>query len=240
MEIEIIDPQQYFDKLKESKKEMSYEKLNSGYSHCYNLLEKSLRSGQYKAAEKLMFHMETIQKEHKLLDMGINIYMLRDTVEECIKKVEKQTVKIIELYRYEREIPDEIVEVVEKTKGIFDHFLIVFTDYTGEVEKQVVDERRKKDPIIFGIFGQGDTKSERLYFLGDWEDEYCDLTLNKLIAGFSEKPVLNYTDTPKTIDEFKAEFNKINPATLISYFFDGPTVVKPKSFLRRLLNRFLL
>lgn len=30
MEIEIIDPQQYFDKLKESKKEMSCEKLNSG------------------------------------------------------------------------------------------------------------------------------------------------------------------------------------------------------------------
>jgi hypothetical protein len=86
-----------------------------------------------------------------------------------------------------REVPDELVDVVDKTKDIFDQFYVVFTDYTGKEERKVEKERRDKDPILFGVFKNNTTVSDRFYFLGDWVDEYCDLTLDKMVEQYKEK-----------------------------------------------------
>ena len=45
------------------------------------------------------------------------------------------------------------------------------------------ESKPEKDPIIFGAFiqrGKDVLMSERLYYIADWIDEYCDLTLEKL------------------------------------------------------------
>ncbi|MCD3340325.1 hypothetical protein G8T81_14565, partial [Clostridium botulinum C/D] len=103
-------------------------------------------------------------------------FIYRDDVEEYIDNIAKDVVKLIELERYEREIPDEIVEVIKQTKGKFDQLYILFTDYTGKMERQVEKERREKDPILFGTFQDEKSRAviDRFYFLGDWVDEYCD------------------------------------------------------------------
>ena len=49
--------------------------------------------------------------------------------------------KIIELENYEREIPDEVVAVIAQVKDKFDQLYIVFTDYTGKVERQIEKEK---------------------------------------------------------------------------------------------------
>lgn len=83
--------------------------------------------------EKLLFHLECIEKEREIVSMGINTFVYRDDIEYYINNVASDIVKIIELERYEREIPDEIVEVIAKVKDKFDQLYIVFTDYTGGV-----------------------------------------------------------------------------------------------------------
>lgn len=84
--------------------------------------------------------------------MGITTFIYRDDIEEYIDNIAKDTVKIIELENYEREIPDEIVAIIEQVKDKFDQLYVLFTDYTGKVERQVEKERRQKDPILFGTF----------------------------------------------------------------------------------------
>ena len=86
-----------------------------------------------------------------------------------------------------REVPDELVEVIERTKDFFDEFYVIFTDYTGKEERKVEKERRDKDPILFGVFKNSSNVADRFYFLGDWVDEYCDLTLDKLIEEYTDK-----------------------------------------------------
>lgn len=115
--------------------------------------------------------------------MGITTFVYRDDIEFYINNVASDVVKIIDIENYEREIPDEIVDVISKVKDKFDQLYIVFTDYTGAVERQVAQERRQKDPILFGTFQEGSTRSviDRFYYLGDWIDEYCDLTLDKMV-----------------------------------------------------------
>ena len=199
-----ITPSQYFEHLKNAKKTITTDALKESYGVFMKLAEKYDALGQTKSLEKLTFLADTLQKEEKLIEMGITTYVYKDTVEDYIENVADQTVKIVELSRYMREIPDELVETVTKTKGLFNELYVVFTDYTGKEERKVEKERRDKDPILFGVFKNGTTVSDRFYFLGDWVDEYCDLTLDKMIEEYKNKkgvsPV-NETKIPKDSEE---------------------------------------
>ena len=147
-----LTPQQYFEEMKDRKHHITDAELVKVYDNCLDLLNKYKITGQQKGMRKLMFHLECIEKEREIVKMGINTFIYRDDIEEYIDSVAKDTVKIIELENYEREIPDEIVELVAAVKDKFDQLYVVFTDYTGKVERQVEKERREKDPILFGSF----------------------------------------------------------------------------------------
>ncbi len=141
-----------------------------------------------------MFLLECIEKERNVIELGIDTFVYKEDIEKYIDDISKNTVKIIELENYEREIPDEIVEIIEKTKDIFDKMYVLFTDYTGKITKEISKERRDKDPILFGVFSDEKSRAivDRFYYLGDWEDEYCDLTLEKMINDYKKKEDKTY------------------------------------------------
>lgn len=219
-----LTPQQYFEQVKERKHNITDEELVKVYDNCLELLNKYKITGQKKGMRKLMFHLECIEKEREIVKMGINTFIYRDDIEEYIDTVAKDTVKIIELENYEREIPDEIVEVIAATKDKFDQLYVVFTDYTGKVERQIEKERRDKDPILFGTFQNQSNRTviDRFYYLGDWEDEYCDLTLDKMVnetekAG--KRNIVKTISTPRDIEELKEQLgglSEINGNFIIS------------------------
>ena len=199
-----ITPSQYFDYLKDAKQNITNEQLKDSYGVFLKLGEKYTKIGQKESLKKLCFLANTLIKEEKLIELGVTTYVYKDTIEDYIENVASKTVKIVELSRYMREVPDELVEVIEKTREIFDEFYVVFTDYTGKEERKVEKERRDKDPILFGCFKNDRNVGDRFYFLGDWVDEYCDLTLDKMIDEYkSDKgytPVLT-EKIPSTSEE---------------------------------------
>lgn len=205
----------YFDMVKENKKKITDEDLLKAYENAEILLQKAMITNQVNASKKLVFHLETIEKERELVKMGIDTFVYKDHIEEFIDNVSKNTVKVIELERYEREIPDEIVDIISKTSHLFDRLYVVFTDYTGKIEKQAIEERRKeKDPILFGTFQDKKNKviMDRFYFLGDWEDEYCDLTLDKMVVemkSVANEDILRKISTPLTLDEIKRQLKTL-------------------------------
>lgn len=204
MEKENITPSQYFDFIKDAKNNITTEKLKESYDVFVKLGEKYSKLGQRESLKKLCFLADTMVKEEKLIEMGINTYVYKDVIEDYIEHVADKTVKIVELSRYMREIPDELVETIEKTKEIFDEMYVVFTDYTGKEERKVEKERRDKDPILFGVFKNSTNVSDRFYFLGDWVDEYCDLTLDKMVEQYESKkgysPAIT-TEIPTTSED---------------------------------------
>ena len=203
----IITPSQYFDYLKGAKNVITTDALKSSYDVFLKLAEKYNKLGQVESMKKLSFLADTLLKEEKLIEMGINTYVYKDVIEDYIENVADKTVKIVELSRYMREVPDELVDTIEKVKDIFDEFYVVFTDYTGKEERKVKKERRDKDPILFGVFKNRTNVSDRFYFLGDWVDEYCDLTLDKMIEQYKEakgkSPAIT-TEIPKNSEELIA------------------------------------
>lgn len=187
VEEEKITPSQYFDYIKEAKNVITTDALKNSYDTFIALAKKYQRLGQVESMKKLCFLADVLTKEEKLIEMGVNTFIYKDVIEDYIENVAQKTVKIVELSRYMREVPDELVEVIERTKDFFDEFYVIFTDYTGKEERKVEKERRDKDPILFGVFKNSSNVADRFYFLGDWVDEYCDLTLDKLIEEYTEK-----------------------------------------------------
>src|SRR5699024_9424503 len=89
-----------------------------------------------------------------------------------------------------------------------------FTDYTGKIERQVEKERIEKDPILFGTFQDKNSQTviDRFYFLGDWEDEYCDLTLDKMVNKMKKNTgndIEMNISTPKDIEELKCQLRRL-------------------------------
>ena len=209
-----MSPQEYFNVVKEKKHSIDDEQLKAIYDNCLELLNKYVTAGQIRGAEKLMFHISCIEKEREIVKMGITTFVYRDDIEFYISNVASDVVKIIDIESYEREIPDEIVEIIGRVKGKFDQLYIVFTDYTGTVERQVEQERRQKDPILFGTFQNGSTRSviDRFYYLGDWIDEYCDLTLDKMVnetKNVGKRNIVRTIKTPEDIAELKEQLKSI-------------------------------
>lgn len=211
-ELELLTPENYFDYVKSKKHEMTVENLEEFRKNAIYLLEKYKKTNQIYAMKKLMFIVNSIEKERIAIENGITQYVYLEDIEEFISNVSSKVVKIIDLENYPREIPDEIIEKYESIKNCFDKFYVVFTDYTGEIEKKVEKERRDKDPILFGTFVDTDRKelSERFYYIGDWIDDYCDLTLEKLVFEMKEnvnKDILHTSSIPFDLDELRGELD---------------------------------
>ena len=231
-----MTPYQYFQFVKSKVNEMNDENLNKLYSISSELLEKYKKTGQVKAAKKLAFHIKSILKEKEIIDLGITKFVYRDDIENYIDNIAKDVIKIIELKNYPREIPDELVETIEKTKDIFDEMYVLFTDYTGEVEKKVEKER---DPILFGSFIDRavDEMSQRMYYLGDWIDEYCDLTLDKLVSQ-TNKSIVKEISIPNDTNELINQLNKIQELNNEEFRMTSD-VIKPHKFslVNKIINK---
>ena len=209
----MLNPQQYFDVMKEKKNTVTSEDLKKIYDNCLELANKYRITGQIRGLRKILFCMESIEKEQKLVDMGITTFIYKDDIDFYIDSVansrnrNEKPIKIIELERYEREIPDEIVEVIDKTKELFDQMYIVYTDYTGKEERKIEAERKQKDPILFGTFQNKEKKVciDRFYYLGDWVDEFCDLTLDKMVNETEKlgRNIVRTINTPKDVEELR-------------------------------------
>lgn len=189
-----VEPVEYFKILKSKLQKTEQQALENQLSTIATQLIAANKIGQKTFLHRLAFARQTIIKEQTLLALGYDTYVYREDVKAFLDKVTpKNSIKIIELDRYPRAIPLDILEKLDalKQQEIFDEFCVVFTDLTNEVyqtpeEKEFV--ARNRDPIIFGFFKHQKTglKHDRFYFIADWEDEHCDLTFTKMVERMAE------------------------------------------------------
>ena len=184
---EPLTPAEYFEKVKAKIQDETPENIKLLYDTAIKQLKKFQITGQKAAAKELYAKCLHFEKEFRLIEKGFTKYVRRSDIEDYIDNVADECVVVIEMRNYERDIPDDIIEKVSETMEIFDEFYIIFTDYTGEKRAKVAKEKRDKDPFLFGnIFIDGKV-SPKMYFIGDWIDEFCDLTLDKMIESISKK-----------------------------------------------------
>ena len=88
--------------------------------------------------------------------------------------------KITYIKNFIKPIPKEVSDKRKESEDlcVFDNYVIMHYDYNNTATKDTKEEiEKKKDPILFGVI----SGSKKLYYIADWIDDYCDLTLEKFI-----------------------------------------------------------
>lgn len=183
----VLTPAEYFEEVKSRIKDETPENVALLFNTTLTKLQKYKITGQKKAAKLLYAKALYLEKEYNLLTHGVTKYVLRSDVEQYIQNIANDCVVLIELENYERDIPDDICEKVASVADYVDKFFVCFTDYTGETRSKVAQEKREKDPILFASIFEDGRVSPKLYFIGDWVDDYCDLTLDRMIGEIAKK-----------------------------------------------------
>lgn len=221
-------PDEIFKRLKANKHAASEEDLNDYKSNLEVLASEFIKTGQYKSLEKVAFLIKCVEDEKKLVSLGINQYVFRDDIDEFLSRrdIEESSIRLIELSDYPRRIPADIQEKILKTKDVFSHMYVMFTDYTGNVTKNHMREKeiekKDKDPILFGTFQTTSSElstflggkdvveriptrllNDKFYVVGDWVDEYCDLTLDKFVALSGKDDIVSDIKEPATLDDIQ-------------------------------------
>lgn len=111
-----LDPQDYFEYIKGMKEKMTDEFLDNLHKIITKQIGKAMVTGQNLQARRLAYSLGVIKKEHELVKRGVDVYVLRETIEKFINEVADKAVKVVDLEFYPREIPDAIFEKVQELK----------------------------------------------------------------------------------------------------------------------------
>ena len=173
-----IDIAEFFTNIKLLSKE-SAVKYRDRVSNYLQALRNAKMAGQTALLETLLREM-IANKYESLLDAEGFYYAVREEdVVRFAKKTEKG-LKLSYIQNFGRPIPEDVVKTLTKANQleVFDNYVVLYYDPKGDIYKETEKQRaRRKDPILFGVI----SGSNKLYYIGDWIDEYCDLTLEKFV-----------------------------------------------------------
>lgn len=136
-------------------------------------------SGQTALKEQLVRDMVVNKYESVLYANDLYYVVTEDQVVNFVKKTEKG-VRLTYVKNYMRIIPPEVVQKIEEANKfeIFDNYAILHYDPEAKAYAETIEETKKRmDPILFGLI----RGSHKLYYITDWIDEFCDLTLDKFV-----------------------------------------------------------
>lgn len=178
-----ISPDVFFQKLKKTKKEIQI--IDGILDKYFKQIEQAEKLGQTALVERMKDDIEVVKAEALAVVCGVKEYLTQSQIDKLLKKSTKN-IEITPIKNFVRPIPGKLVSIKEKldTEKVFAEYVVMHYDPKKENTELTKKEKdRKKDPIMFGII----KGSRNFYFIGDWTDEYCDLTLKEAVAVIEEK-----------------------------------------------------
>lgn len=215
----LVTPAEYFEYVKSKKNTTNIESLDNLYKMLLEKIKKYELLGQTHALKKTLLYLNMVEAEMKIYEAGFRQFVLRTDIEKYIQSISDKSIAIIDLPHYHGEIPDDKMDIIIKAKEVFglNELYVIFTDYTKENTKHVAKERREKDPILFGAITYDNTVMDKLYFVCDWVDPYCDLTFSKMLEEFSKskeyenKEVAHEIPSRESIEDLRKEYDLLTP-----------------------------
>ena len=185
-----MDAFKFFSLVKASSKE-SVAVYKDRVSKYLTALHNATNIGQTALQEELIRGLITNRYESVLYAEGCYYAVTEEQVAKFASQCEKG-LKLSYLKNFSRPIPQEVIDKIAKMNEleVFDNYVILYYDPEGTVYKETArEEAKRRDPIIFGVIAG----SKKLYYVADWIDEYCDLTLDAFVDSLGiEKEDLHF------------------------------------------------
>ncbi len=150
---------------------------------------KAVDNGQEALGEKIMKDLAIQTRESFMYAKGVKKFIEYDDIKKVKNNIRGGHISDTKFHEYTRIIPKDVLKKKKKTEGLFDGY-VIYHYYNKELEEKVQKKQKMssdeiskmKDPILFGYIKQ----NNRLYFIADWDDEYCDLSFEEIVSYVAE------------------------------------------------------
>ncbi len=149
----------------------------------------SLRIAEQNGQTALVEKIKHIKLIHSLESQLIALGFIKVITEEQLVKFAydcEHGLRLDWIKNFTRNIPADVIEKKNRADRLklFENYVILHYDPENKSNQLTREEiEKKKDPILFGVFKD----SRKLYYIGDWVDEYCNLTFDDLVAKIGEE-----------------------------------------------------
>jgi hypothetical protein len=170
------DPVKFFMEVKDNFEEL--EKVEVTDKQLEPMLKKLESSKQKYAISSLVSSKKMKKMENTLVTHGFVRYQTEESMIKFIKQC-KKGLCLTEIEYFDKVIPEDVMakfEKAEETK-MFDNYLIMYHDPKNAKNIYYTSDVKKKDPIMFGVI----RGSNKMYFIADWIDDYCNLTYKDIL-----------------------------------------------------------
>lgn len=186
-----ISPKLYFSYVKSKLNKTQTKKLKSRLQKLQSLVRNADENGQKALYEEFSRMLIVAVRESEAAACGYDVYVDLSDINKFIYKVtenaqsNRNPIRFKKLEEFPRPVPAKVGKIIKsvQTKGLFDELHVLYLDYTGEEIKSTKEKIREKDPVLFGKFAHD---NNRYFFITDWIDEHCDLTLSKFVDKLKE------------------------------------------------------
>ena len=193
-----MDALQFFSMVKASSKE-SVATYRDRVSDYLKSIHNAVTVGQTALVEDLLRGLVTNKYESVLFAEGLYYVVNEKQMVSFVKQCEKG-IKLEYVKNFTRPMPQDVVDKIAKINQleVFDNYVVLYYDPDGKIYKETArEEAKRKDPIVFGVIAG----SEKLYYVADWVDEYCDLTLEAFIDAIGVKQEELHMDYPNNVTD---------------------------------------
>jgi hypothetical protein len=191
-----IAPELYFKYIKKKFGLLEGMKLDARLKRLEKAFNKAVENGQIALGEKFMRELSREARESAMYAKGIKHFIEMEDIRRYKNKIRGGHISDTRFQDFTRVIPDDVLAKKKKVEDLFDGFVIYHywdaeAAKKAEAKEKMTPEEysRMKDPVLFGVISE----SNRLYFIADWDDEYCNLSFEEIID------VVGGDDTSNTI-----------------------------------------
>jgi hypothetical protein len=165
-----------FPKVKEEFKMLEFKPKQK--EEVVEIIKKLEASMQTTALNSARSEAIIVVSENILAKTEFNRYQTESSLIKFILQC-KKGLCLTEIDESDKIIPDDVTEKINRADDlkVFDNFYILYYDPKGTTNIHYTEKPKPKDPICFGVI----RGSDKMYFIADWIDEYCNLTYKDVL-----------------------------------------------------------
>lgn len=147
-----------------------------------HIMQVCLETGQKALADEMLLELAGTLSLQEIAACGYTTTIQRSDIEKYVKDKDSKVAFTL-LEKFPRPIPPQVRKEIAKAQKLklFSELWVLYHNPDKKELKSTLDKIVAKDPILFG---KGPS-IDQFFFITDWMDEACDLTIDGLVRHLS-------------------------------------------------------
>jgi hypothetical protein len=173
-----------FSFVKSKLTKLEQKEIKARLKNLQMVIQSCAETGQAALADHMLIEQATGIRQQEVAAAGFDTYVTIEDVEK-FRHRSKTQIDFGSLEKFPRPIPQRVRNVISavRRKAIFDELLVLYHNPTREQVTSTKEKVISKDPIVFGRFSYDPGV---LYYIVDWIDEVCDLTMEQFVKSLKQ------------------------------------------------------